>query len=69
MNEPTLKDIQDMSKTIENLGLGGDQHELFVKGLFMAERDIQDKETLDKLYHAYYTHDISLLNDLILSNE
>lgn len=69
MAEPTIQEIKKIKDKIEDLGLGGNNHELFVKALIMAERDIQDLDTLDKAYQTYYNHDISLLNDLIIEQE
>lgn len=62
--EPTMEEITSLSKQFEQIG--NNNHRLFVKALFMYERDIHDEETLDKMLDIYYNHDISLLNDLII---
>ena len=62
--EPTIEEVTKLSKEFERIG--NNNHRLFVKALFMYERDIHDEELLDEMVEIYYKHDISLLNDLII---
>lgn len=62
--EPTIEQITKLSEQFEKIGSAN--HELFVKALFMYERDIHDEEVLEEMTDIYYKHDISLLNDLII---
>lgn len=66
MKKVKIEDIKKASDQLEKIG--NNNHELFVKALFMYLRGIEDEETLDKMWKTYDRHDISLIHDLILED-
>ena len=55
-------DFKEMRNTLEKMA--NDNFEDFTKALISFEKEINDKETLDKVYQGYIDNDsMGLLND------